>query len=733
MDIWYWMAEFGKVLLGYLFFLYLWPSVVFGKHLKGKSLTYGFSFCVTVPLVIANTIVLMLGMFHILDSRVIVVLFYGVFVVSFLRRMIKEPVVLKRKELWKRCRLWLADFRVHMLEYGVLSILLLFGIMYFSYGAFQVHSYGFGDLYTHHAWIYGLKEGHIFAGGIYLEAMHCFVYCLNVLFGIRVYSILLFLQGMHISAFLLAGYLLLREIFHWHYTPLLALTLFLTLDVVSADLIYGMFRLQITLPLEFGLHTQFLCALYLLRYLKSTHRVEKKGGISRYYWDDNLLLFMISLAASVSIHFYSTIMAVILCACFAVFLFRKLFEKEHLIPLMVSVLCACTVAIFPLAGALASGIPFNPSLYWAAYAMDGEETRKLEEKSSLEGALIQEKPHSVFLYETMKGVYEEGYVALYGTKGAYMILLATGAGVIICLFSQKKAFSWLKEISGGYPPLILFTILFVLLYVAPRLGYPEIISDSRFCSTGHMMLMALMMLPMDVAFSLLSQFCREVILKTASLLAVVAIYGWTRLTGHYHGYLFYELSRYDAAVEVTNLIIENFPEKSYVIVSPTDELYQVIEHGWHEELLAFVENIGNAEYTFTADHVFIYVEKKPLQYAQAYFFEGPSWLAEMKYKDVYWNKYKSKYPDTGATQAPKINTSEISEEVAQADLIDYGDPWLSYIRLPSRTILEAKAYSWSQKFLELYPEKIEIYYEDDAFICYHLRPNGGLMHNLEIE
>ena len=70
---------------------------------------------------------------------------------------------------------------------------MVFAIIYFSYGAFQNHSYGWGDMYVHHAWIYGLKEGQIFSAGVYPEAMHCFVYCMDALFGVSIYSCLLFL------------------------------------------------------------------------------------------------------------------------------------------------------------------------------------------------------------------------------------------------------------------------------------------------------------------------------------------------------------------------------------------------------------------------------------------------------------------------------------------------------------------------------------------------------------
>lgn len=719
MDTWYWILEYGKVFCGYMFFMFLWPSVVFYGHLKDRDRTYRFSFCATVQVVISSTVVLMLGLFHILYPVVIIILFYGSFVLTLLKRIIRHSFSFQARGLVKGAK------------YGILAILLIFGMMYFSYGAFQVHSYGFGDLYTHHEWIYGLKEGKIFSGGVYPEAMHCFIYCLDTLFGIRVYSSLMFLQGIHVAVFLLTGYLLMREIFCWRYTPFLALTLFLTLEVSSADLVYSMFRLQITLPLEFGLYTQFLCALYLVRYLKNYHRAVRKEGLFRYCRDENLFLFFLSLTTSISIHFYTVIMAFILCGSFAVFMLKRLFSKEHFVPLACSVLCACIIAGTPMAVAMASGTPFEGSINWAVSAMNGEETRALEEKTSSDGILKEDEPISVL--KTVKGVYLEGYAELYGMFGAVIILLVTGAGIVLCLLSRKKFPDWMRQICSGYPPLILFTFLFVFLYAAPRLGLPEIISDSRFCSVGHMMIVALMMLPADVAFCVLIRFFRIEILKAVSFCSVAGIYILTVITGHFHGYLFFELSRYNAAVKVTNQIAEEFPEKSYVIVSPTDELYPTIEDGWHEELLTFVSGIGTEGYEFAAEHAFFYVEKKPLQYAQAYFFDGPSWLAHVKYKDIYWNKYSKKYPDTGAAQAPKINASQISEQEARKDLIVYENPWFSYTRLPDRTILEAKAYDWCCKFAELHPQNTEIYYEDDNFVCYYFKHIESSQYNQKVE
>lgn len=734
MEDWYWTIEYCKVLFGYLFFMFLWPSVVFHTHLKNKEKTYHFCFCVTVQIIIVNTVILTLGLFHILNTTLVILLFYGAFLAALFHiaiQFVKKAKGSNRQgklRLWHSAVFWIKEsiwkFREKAGEYTVLIILLVFGMMYFSYGAFQLHSYGFGDLYVHHEWIYGLMEGNIFSAGVYPEAMHCFIYCLDALLGIRVYSSLLFLQGIHIAVLFISAYLLMREIFHWRYSPLLALALFLTLDLLSADHVYSIYRLQITLPLEFSLYTQFLCALFLLRYLKNAGPIKGKGKLSGYYRDENLFLFLMSVAASIMLHFYCTIMAFVLCISFAVFKLDQIFSKKYLFPLISAVLCACVIAVIPMAGALASGIPFNYSISWAIHSMDGEETRELEENSP-SGELPEKKEtFQILPFEKLETIYKKGYCSLYGSTRANMILCITGAVIVLCLISRKKSLKWLRDICEGYPPLILFTFLFMLIYTSPYIGLPEIISDSRFCSVGHMMILAAAIIPMDILFSLLTRWLHDMLLQILSVFSVMGIYALTIFTGHFHGYLFFELTRYNSAVEVTNSIIDTFPEKSYVLIAPTDELYPIIKYGWHEELLSFVENSNHENYALLPEHVFIYVEKKPLLYAQAYFFEGPSWLAQEKYKDIYWDKYSKKYPYTGAVQAPDITASQVSETEAQKELINYGNQWLFYTRFENRTILESKAYHWCQRFMKLHPSKMEVYYEDDAFVCYYLRNDG---------
>lgn len=322
-------------------------------------------------------------------------------------------------------------------------------------------------------------------------------------------------------------------------------------------------------------------------------------------------------------------------------------------------------------------------------------------------------------------MYEKGYKALYGQRTG-LVLLLTAVSVMLCLSGRRNPDRLPGTVCRGYPPAILLSFFYILLYAAPFMGLPEVISDSRFCSTGHMMILAVMMIPIDALIAAaVSVWGERFLFHLLSFLAPAGIYAAVILTGNYHGYLFYEMTRCRQAVAVTNRIIEEFPAGSFVVVAPTDELYPVSPYGWHEELLSFVRNSENGEYFLPTQHIFIYVEKKPFRYSQAHFFTGPSWLAEEKYQDIYWDKYSKKYPEKGSSQAPEVDASQISVEAAQTAMEELDKGWRAYTRLDRRTALESKAYGWCRRFAERYPMALKVYYEDEDFVCYYLEQEPG--------
>lgn len=794
----YWVFEYGKVLIAYIALMYIWPMVVFRRYLAPKSRTYKFAFCTTVQVILINTVVLLLGLVHILNRWTMILFFYGGILVSLLwkRKFTGEGIQRVRQVLvgTRGVKLFLLQAISSMrhalrrgvknlwrsskgkrLEYLLLGVVVLFGMIYFSYGAFVDHSYGFGDMYTHHAWIYGLLEGNIFSAGIYPEAMHCFIYAMHQLFGIRVYSCMLFVAGVHVSTLLIAIYCFLKEVLKSRYTSLLIIASFLVLDLMCIDEVFSMARLQWTLPQEFALYTQFLCALYLVRYLRTDRNPRKESGKRKWVvWDENLFLFMMALAASFAIHFYVTIMAFFLCASFAVFLLHRIFRKGNFRSLVAAVFAGIFIAAAPMGVAYATGIPFQGSIDWALNVISGEDTKEgrtqqaeailnteqgetvlpsaTETKDSntslngqssdahANGTEITQK--TIPLTERLKrlaikvwdvtekkseGLYSYGYATLYGEERADWILrftaLAAGIGVVCCLIAlliHRK----IKIFFEGYLGLTLASIAFMILYAAPFLGLPELIAGARVCSTGQLLILAMMFVPVDLFLYLIGLTVIRVVLPMVSIVLTGAIYVGANYFDVYHGFLYNELTRYNSVVDVTNNIIKNFPQYSYTIVSPTDELYQVIEYGRHEEIYNFVKVIQSNAYSLPSEYIFLYVEKKPIQYAQSHFYTGPEWLAKEKYTQ-YYTMYFS--------EGNQLNQSTISDDYADRDFMFFLKESQNYSDLASRTILESKLNRWCKQFEHKFPNDINTYYEDDDFVCYVIRQNTSRLFNLEEE
>ena len=650
------------------------------------------------------------------------------------------------------------------LEYGILSVLILFAIAYFSYGAFQNHSYGWGDMYVHHAWIYGLKEGNIFSAGVYPEAMHCFIYSMDVLFGISIYSCLLFLGEIHVAALLVAVYCLFREILKSRYTVYLILAAFLTIDVVCIDEIYGMARLQYTIPQEFGLYTLFLCTLYLIRFLKR----ENKG------FDGNLFLFMTSLAASLAIHFYVTIMAFFLCASFAVFGLNQIFRKKNFGVLVTAVILGVVISTLPMVLAFASGIPLQGSLNWGMNIINGTDTKEgrsqavqtstgesteamtgitaekgSENASSLpsqsqldsqQGTVIEMESSTNVpktplvkrvadaVIRSLKLVYQYGYVQLYGRSRAGWLLRFTIIAAILTLVNVVISIVRLKKISFSmYAGITTASFLFMLLYAAPFLGLPEIIAGARLCLPEQILLLAMMAIPADELFFLLEKTKAGHFVPQISLAGVLAIYAGTNYFGVFHGYLYYELTRYNAAVELTSEIMDAYPQYSYTIISTTEELYQSVDDARHEEILDFYNKSRLVDYYIPTEYLFFYIEKNPIYYAQYHFFSGPRWLAQDKYTKYY------EYSTAVLSIGDGIEHSEISEEAVGKSLLTTSKASDAYSVIINRTILESEMYHWCQEFKTRLPNEIKVYYEDENFICYVVKQNPAHLYNLNLE
>lgn len=786
----YWAVEYGKVFIAYMALMYIWPMVVFRKYLAPKSRTYRFAFCSTVQVVIVNTVVLLLGLVHLLNRWTMILVFYGVFIGSILwkrkfnfawlenvkqvligtrgiKLFLSQTIVAMKRIVGRGIKYVWNKTKGHRIEYLSLLVVVVFGMIYFSYAAFAEPSYGTSDMYVHHAWVYGLKQGKIFSGGIYPEGMHCFVYALNALLGVDVYSCMLFLAGIYISTLLISIYCFCKEVMNSRYTGILSLALFLTLDLVNFNEITSMSRLQWTLPQEFGFYTMFLGALYLVRYLRSERTIRKENGkIKWIVWDENLFIFVLAVAGSFSVHFYVTIMAFFVCVPFAIVGIRRIFHKGNFRSLVAGVSIGIIIAAIPMGAAYAAGMQFQGSIGWALEVIKGssnqqtdtevdiQPTEQLEatesipsDMSSTEVSLsreqtttgtyvsvqkqismkqkIQAKLDGVcFRVKSVAGaLYENTYQYLYGDRAKWIILFTIiGAGLGVICFIVKSIVKK-KIVLDGYLGITLATIVFMFAYSPRVIGLPSLVDSIRLCSTAQILIITMMMIPVDLLFALL-QHCRlKILLPELTMLGVIGIYFGTNYFGVYHGYLYISMTRYEAAAEVTNEINHKFPKQSYTIVSPTDELYQVIENGWHEEIVTLFREMQYGTYSVPTEYLFFYVEKQPMLYAQYHFMTGPDWLAKEKYAPY--------SPSSITSEGTTYIHSDISMDAAEMEM-----PWFSrlsdtYKDYNSRNIVESKLYAWCEKLMKEYPHEMNVYYEDDKFICYVVKQNTYRLLNLE--
>lgn len=174
MDKIYWYLEYVKVFAAYAALLYIWPSIIFHKYLRGKGLEFRFLFCSVVQIVLVNLAVLGAGLLHILNAWVVRGIFYvpviltvGIFLAKRKGqghaeiRQTAEKLLLG-KYGWKlflvravgtyhkKCKKFFGSYKHKMMEYFLLAVVVLFGMAYFSNGAFQFLSYGCSDQFTHH-------------------------------------------------------------------------------------------------------------------------------------------------------------------------------------------------------------------------------------------------------------------------------------------------------------------------------------------------------------------------------------------------------------------------------------------------------------------------------------------------------------------------------------------------------------------------------------------------------
>lgn len=541
-------------------------------------------------------------------------------------------------------------FFVHPFS-GVLPTFVVLIAGYFRFKHAFIHaSFSHIDVYSQLIGIKNLGFNKIYEAGVYPYGHHAIISAISKLVSVDAYWASRFLGPLDGVLLVLSVYYFATRITKNYFAGLISLAIYGL--VTSAAFPEVMFRQTALLPQEFAA-IFVLPGLYFFRQYLFTR---KKSF---------LLLFMEALAITVFVHPYATVflglwsLAMFLCA----------------IPwTKINFLMLKNLILFGMLTMLISSLPlvlgklFGKSFHGSSFEM-------VEDMASFHGVSSQ-------IIDLFTNKFFTNSIFLDVIFPSVLIIL-TGM-----LFIRNKAFK-VSSLAIALSVPIMY-ILYRIPELFPGKKLPELITSGR---TG--VFFALILAPMyAIVFTVVVKVAARISrnsLKTLGKLAVGAlslVICIATVIQFPPEKLYEGQEEYDAAAEGIIKIRNNFPVNDWTVISPHEQLGQVMGNGWHVQLIRFVQQFSldeaedkNFKLPYTTDHVFLFAEKRPLHY------------------------------DRNITSAD-----------AEKELEPEGDdPFMQYYKnTGQRAILEAKAIQWIEKYKETHTG-VDVFYEDDDFKIYHIQ------------
>ena len=514
-------------------------------------------------------------------------------------------------------------------------------------------------------------------------------------------------------------------------------------------------RFYATLPQEFGMIFVIPSIYFLIRFFQISKQklADKETRLT-------LQCFAMAFSLTLAIHFYGTMIAGLCCIGIACgFCFRFL-RKEYFCRIMFTGICSVFLAVLPMGIAFATGTPLQGSLGWGLSVINGGKSSsstdteaETDEAETLEVSTGDDK-------NTVRVVKPDGTVmeidvsdlpsAQENESGGQTQTETTAPAVPKVSFGEKirkipgKAKNALSEMSSrilefiikldvkniGYMILASFALLLLLGFIfcvfrqteygamlmsmgfcmwivtillcAGVFGLPPLMDGAR-CSIYYVYLLsaALTALADGLLYMVLPLRKLRLVRNAVSLAVTAAV-----LMGMFQNHMIKQSDFSSGFVMngaitcLSNIIHEN-EDKTWTIVSANDETQMGLDHGWHYETITFLRGMEtlekNTKVIIPTKTVYFFIEKIPGDYAVSYAKSGQS----------------------------------ISRKGASRSLPNVGG--IGMYQGEGRWIVMSRMYYWAQAFMELYPNEMKVYYEDNKFICYKIEQNMYHQYNFAID
>ena len=756
------------------------PALMFRRILRGRSLAEQFLMCYTFGNFYIINIVFLLQLLHISNFFTLAGL-TAVLSIVIGGRVNRIPLKQQAGNTWHlfgkllRGRMKLKSaiflflgkcaegikrlvkfFYRHIVKNPIQSMLLLgIGVcLCWIYGRQIILVYGYraSDIPVHMSWINEMSRGKIFAKGVYPFGFHCMIYYLHAVFRFDTYVILcqfFFAQVIFMHLVLLA---MLKQLCKTKYIPYIGTFVFLLGNFWSGQT-YS--RFYATLPQEFGMIFVIPSIYFLIRFFQIPKQklADKETRLT-------LQCFAMAFSLTLAIHFYGTMIAGLCCIGIACGVCFRFLRKEYFCRIMFTGICSVFLAVLPMGIAFATGTPLQGSLGWGLSVINGgksssstEAEAETDEAETLEVSTGDDK-------NTVRVVKPDGTVmeidvsdlpsAQENESGGQMQTETTAPAVPKVSFGEKirkipgKAKNALSEMSSrilefiikldvkniGYMILASFALLLLLGFIfcvfrqteygamlmsmgfcmwivtillcAGVFGLPPLMDGAR-CSIYYVYLLsaALTALADGLLYMVLPLRKLRLVRNAVSLAVTAAV-----LMGMFQNHMIKQSDFSSGFVMngaitcLSNIIHEN-EDKTWTIVSANDETQMGLDHGWHYETITFLRGMEtlekNTKVIIPTKTVYFFIEKIPGDYAVSYAKSGQS----------------------------------ISRKGASRSLPNVGG--IGMYQGEGRWIVMSRMYYWAQAFMELYPNEMKVYYEDNKFICYKIEQNMYHQYNFAID
>lgn len=659
-----------------------------------------------------------------------------------------------RKFLVSKLKKWFFLIIRNLPDVCLLIAFSVFFIWIYGLDVLKTFGYGTYDMPVHTEWVNQMGiNNNIFSNGVYPFGMHCMIYYIVKVFGIDIYLVMRVFSVTETYVVIIMMLCLLKYCCKTRYMPYLGLVIY---NVASYFSMYTYHRFYWTLPQEFGMIFIYPSIYFGFAFFKE--RREKRP----YFWC--LAGFALSFSLTLTVHFYGTIVAGLLCVGMAVGYAAQFIKWDYFWRVVLTCIISVMIAVLPMATAFFMGTPLQGSLGWAMGVITGgssngddeeEETTPAEDEtegetqsgeseegetqpgeSETEGETHSGKgdeegeTHSGEGKEEEKGEGTEQLSIVERIKvkcseiwkkisyfmcnfvfadlGIEIVIAYFGVVVFIMLVGTLLQLLKHPDYGGILISFGMFVAVLTILLISPELDKVPTLMDinrSRIYLAYTMPLPVVMAMDFIVAalFYPLRNTRVRFLCHFVSLVCVIGYTGHLVETNQIRQPLEQGSQQTNEAITcLTNIIREEDEDFHWTIVSASDERNFARDHGYHFEIIDLLRRME-----YAGGHAIMTIPTETV-----YFF-----VEKMPLCPAVWY-------DNGSGHITEEDAKKMLPRGASMNDVYDGE---------ARWIVMARMYYWAQEFMRLYPNEMTVFMENDTFVCYRVTQNPYNLYNFAID